>query len=503
MKKALPPGIGFTSETAHTLLADRQTTEPTEIPDPAHACCQSSYSQKPSSFSAPASRIDNKNVTDCAFYLPNRINISSETISNSTKDEREQTKQTIHCASNVNVPYNRAGFSTKTFFESHGVHGKTKSRNTSSHSDAEKMSEASSSNQTEITEPTNSVGPGQIIEKKAVRKGASLSFDDLEDDTIYAVDCKTKVLNTVPDGIPKDLPRIKLEKGGRRGCFFKKIDEDSEEVSEVYIEHSQATDSELGDRFGATIKTIPTPGDKYFEHFFTTVEKDGVAEHMRIRSEDQLVLLNGTFLPDFGHQTVLQLISRVPVDSHTRLSLVLLRRIDKKKWIWINTSAILVPEYHSEPAVIEPHFGESHVTYHEERHLVRLKVEGTCLFIAIDNGHACLEVSETGENEAKFDICVWERCGLDSSTGRLSYSACIYRQSENNQYQNDYLTIECGLTGGVKCSLKSWRNGCLATLQALVMWENFVSRNTPTTSTPTRLKREQEPSVLVLVIVSV
>ena len=52
--------------------------------------------------------------------------------------------------------------------------------------------------------------------------------------------------------------------------------------------------------------------------------------------------------------------------------------------------------------MLEPHFDESHVTYHEERHLVRLKVQGTCLFIAIDERHVCLEISESGEDVAKF-----------------------------------------------------------------------------------------------------
>ena len=40
------------------------------------------------------------------------------------------------------------------------------------------------------------------------------------------------------------------------------------------------------------------------------------------RNGDQLVLINGTFLPTLGHKKVLELFKNVPVDSHTRLSLV-------------------------------------------------------------------------------------------------------------------------------------------------------------------------------------
>ena len=174
---------------------------------------------------------------DCAISLPsvNRLYGPTETLSNFAGDEREQIMNTFQDASNFKDLYNRAGVSTKTVLGSHGVlqpkfpyEKKSNSQTTYPYSYPEKMSRASNTcsdlNQTEITKPANSTESGQkpsSNENVKVRNGASLSFDDLEDDTIYGIDCKTKVLQTVPDSIPNDLPRIKLEKGGGRGCFFK------------------------------------------------------------------------------------------------------------------------------------------------------------------------------------------------------------------------------------------------------------------------------------------
>ena len=40
------------------------------------------------------------------------------------------------------------------------------------------------------------------------------------------------------------------------------------------------------------------------------------------RDADELILINGTFLPSLEHKKVLEMFQKVPVDSHTRLSLV-------------------------------------------------------------------------------------------------------------------------------------------------------------------------------------
>ena len=201
MKKALPPGIGFTAETKHTLLADKQSTNPTEILAKAHARCQSSYSGRTSPALTPASRTGNENVTDCAMSFPNRINGPAETLSK--------------------VLYNRVDVPSETVLVNHWVYRpqnvfekKSKSQNTCSYSDSEKMSRIpnifSDSSQTGITNPVSSNESSMPSSNgnKAVRKGGSLSFDDLEDDTIYAIDCKTKVLQTVPDSIPNDLEEL-------------------------------------------------------------------------------------------------------------------------------------------------------------------------------------------------------------------------------------------------------------------------------------------------------
>ena len=37
---------------------------------------------------------------------------------------------------------------------------------------------------------------------------------------IHPVDCKTRVLRVIPEEMHDDLPRMTLEKGGRRGMYW-------------------------------------------------------------------------------------------------------------------------------------------------------------------------------------------------------------------------------------------------------------------------------------------
>ena len=201
MDKPLPPGIGFTPETRHTLLANRQSQSPESLvklstaqayrqPTSLQPAKLSSHPKltQPSSVITSASRTctGNVNVADCAVSFPdvNGSTCSFPTETSPTVDgvELDKTNQQTDC------------FPTETSPTVDGV-------------ELDKTNQQTDSN-------------SQCNRKKNVRKGASLSFEDLEDDTIYAVDCKTTVLTSVPDGIPKNLPRVSLEKGGNPGCFF-------------------------------------------------------------------------------------------------------------------------------------------------------------------------------------------------------------------------------------------------------------------------------------------
>lgn len=219
--------------------------------------------------------------------------------------------------------------------------------------------------------------------------------------------------------------------------------------TELYIQHERATESQLGDKFGASIETNSTRITGYCEHFFTDIAPGGVADHMKIKSGDQLVLLNGIFAPNFSHKEVLQDFSTIPVDAQTRLSLIILRSVSnwkpwkKTKWEWIDTSAILIPDYQEKelPAVEKLVYSTSHGSSHEERGLFKLKVQGTQIYVTISDGLVGLEVSDSGGDVDRFNIWVWTRCALDESTGQILYTACLYKKDPHNQYKNNYVNV--------------------------------------------------------------
>ena len=68
----------------------------------------------------------------------------------------------------------------------------------------------------------------------------------------------------------------------------------------------------------------------------------------------------------------------------------------------IRINVYIIFKIDSETAGRDPDFHESYVNPRKERHLIRLKVSGTCLFIAIADGHASLEVSKLAKDVDKF-----------------------------------------------------------------------------------------------------
>lgn len=119
-------------------------------------------------------------------------------------------------------------------------------------------------------------------------------------------------------------------------------------TSTIYILHEHA-DTEFGDEFGAELWTFITQQGRtvYKQHFLVDVKPGGPAAKMKISSNDELVLLNGRFVPDLDHGEVLNLFKNVTVDGRTRFKLVLRRLVQersKKEWEWIETSAVLSPD---------------------------------------------------------------------------------------------------------------------------------------------------------------
>lgn len=287
-----------------------------------------------------------------------------------------------------------------------------------------------------VTDPVSNNLSNSGTYKCCINNNTSLSGHDLEDDTLHSLDATQKILPNAPDSVPGNFPRVKLEKGRRRGCLaICCTQQPSEEKSTVFIQHFRATDSCLGDKFGADIETVHQP-DKtgYYRHYLTDIENGGVAYHMKIRPRDQLVMLNEFFVPDLNHEDVIGLFSKVPVDSHTKLTLILLRFCpDKRQWEWISSSALLVPEYLKEPIVRNLQYEESFGRSTEDKHMCRLNVDGTELYLTLSDGKVMAEVSKLGKSVDKYNICIWQKLFVDECTGDVYSRVCLYREEHGDR----------------------------------------------------------------------
>ena len=217
MEEILKPGIGFTPETKQTLLAHKHKTTLTGTVVPGSECHDSNSSEKSSLDLIQTACIDIGNVTDCAIPVSsiNQIQISTEYLSNTLRDETNTSQHETTRKTEMRK-VNRVDVIPNSMLEINGAQSRG--------CDFEKISKSpntcSDTDQCGVANPVPDQMPNVNLKTK-MRKGASLSFDDLEYDTIHPIACKTTVLPDIPDSVAEDLPRITLEKGGRRGSFLR------------------------------------------------------------------------------------------------------------------------------------------------------------------------------------------------------------------------------------------------------------------------------------------
>ena len=66
----------------------------------------------------------------------------------------------------------------------------------------------------------------------------------------------------------------------------------------------------------------------------------------------------------------------------------------------------------------------------------RLKVKGTQLYLKIHGGEVGLEVAKAVDMN-RYNIHVWSKCHVDTKTGLLSYTACLYGDNVNLEKSDD------------------------------------------------------------------
>ncbi|XP_045200547.2 uncharacterized protein LOC123554447 [Mercenaria mercenaria] len=168
-----------------------------------------------------------------------------------------------------------------------------------------------------------------------------------------------------------------------------------DQKSDILIQHNSADRLE-GDEFGAhlcTFKDKLKDGSIYNRHFLVDIETGGTVYQMKIDNNDEIVLLNEEFVPELTHNEVLALFRGVKVDGISRFTLVL-RRVRTKKWEWIETSAILAPDRHTDdhPFVERVEFKElrgEKIEVPKSKHLY--KVPGTQQYLDICDGKVSID----------------------------------------------------------------------------------------------------------------
>ncbi|XP_045200528.2 uncharacterized protein LOC123554442 [Mercenaria mercenaria] len=210
--------------------------------------------------------------------------------------------------------------------------------------------------------------------------------------------------------------------------------------------HKEAPDEEtrivilhenIKEEFEATLRTYERrqkDGSRYYRHFLIDILENGPAGLMRIEDYDELLVLDDDEVPDKSHNEVLGLFRNVKVDGQTRFALVI-RRKPTRKWIWIETSAILAPGSppisEGQPVVEKAKFKKSDNKYVEMTTKNRYKIRGTQLFLDIKNQQVTADVASGTVNDSTKIICKHERYWQDCE-GQVYFDAALCDESGKN-----------------------------------------------------------------------
>lgn len=273
---------------------------------------------------------------------------------------------------------------------------------------------------------------------------SSTSDTEDEDDVIHPCDIDVKRRNEPPvsvyghDGWSKAQIQVTERRSLLRSFQNFWNVQPRTDTSPLYIKHAQATDDPvLGDRFGASFETKRIDG--YYRHIIRHVDVNGVADNMKLNDGDELVLINEGFVPELDHKTILQLFSGVPVDQHTRFTLVLRRPLKDEKWEWVTTSAILVPELEKPPEVRELRLDRDKGNTKLFDHWYRIQIDGTQLFLIISDGEIRVQVASGDLKD--YNICVRSKCVVNPLSGDISYYACLFGVHHEEISKNNYLHV--------------------------------------------------------------
>ncbi|XP_053403073.1 uncharacterized protein LOC123554446 [Mercenaria mercenaria] len=293
------------------------------------------------------------------------------------------------------------------------------------------------------TEFTNVTGTTLVVEDDIETDGEkepgndktcqiSRSRPKLEDgfgfDTIYPR--QLQELPSVPNEVPQDYadmsPRKLTTEHRMKFCGIPLKRQKPDQHTKITIPHKFADKSEEDD-FGATLCTYKY-GKKYYRHFLVKIEPNQPASEMKIKDNDELVLVNDLFVPKLSHTEVLGLFQHVKVEGIIQLILAIRRKLSKQKWEWIQTSAVLPPgnEKDDLPAVTDLQYkefeGDKPIERPISKHLY--KIPGTAKYLDIRDGKVRTGLLNDG-NDRK--MIIWKRTKFwpVDSEGHINFASTL------------------------------------------------------------------------------
>ncbi|KAL3848389.1 hypothetical protein ACJMK2_019249 [Sinanodonta woodiana] len=174
--------------------------------------------------------------------------------------------------------------------------------------------------------------------------------NDLEQDAVVAEDITVNRSNNIMTIMDPAYLKHYSKVGSKKYVYSEKLKTlfpcrynytDEADSTVLCVQHEKQ-EHEHGDEFGAKISTSEyhIKKDLYYKHVFCKIQQNTVASEIKLVDGDELVLLNSEFMPHLSHETVVDRIKHLPVDSDERISLVIRRSgVDKP---WLSISARLV-----------------------------------------------------------------------------------------------------------------------------------------------------------------
>ncbi|XP_053404344.1 uncharacterized protein LOC128558592 isoform X2 [Mercenaria mercenaria] len=257
----------------------------------------------------------------------------------------------------------------------------------------------------------------------------------VEMDVIYTKDLQEEMLEHAPEQVPDDYvdmsPRqLPTQHKTIYFCMIHTGKQKPDQESNIVIPHKNA-DKPEGDDFGAKLWTFiekKRDGSVYHRHLLVHVVPTEPAGQMRIEDNDELVLVNDVFVPVLTHTEVLNIFHHVQVDGKTRLLLVVRRVKTKKKWSWIETSAILTADKSPDegPVVEYPEYKRFKGERYEmpkSKHIY--KVPGTQKYLDISDRGICVDILQN-DSPDKTKV-IWKRCiyKLVDNEGHIDFAAAL------------------------------------------------------------------------------